>query len=402
MSLGKGKGLPELVRALSGRRLLLVLDNCEHLVAPLAEAVRAVLAGTEHVSILATSQQPLRLKGEHVYKLMPLEVPPAGVGLEQARRFGALALLESRVAAADGRFVLKAADLDRAVELCRQLDGVPLAIEMASARLPMLGFEELQRQLGSRLDLLRAAVRDVPPRQQSLRLTLDWSHSLLSRAEQALLRRLSVFAGNIRLDVAQAAAAGDDMDALTFLEAMGGLVDWSLVKLADHETPRYRLLETTKIFALEKLDAAGETETMYARHGRAMAVLAEQAADDPRSDRVSSWLERFLPDYEDLQLAFDRSCQRHDGDVGAAVLAVLRQMDALRGLFASSGHRVEQAYALLAHASPLGQARLHSFIASVGWVTVSQGTRGQNPVFGKRIFPKRELRLYNNSRSFAR
>ena len=374
VSLGKGKGLPELVGALSRRRLLLVLDNCEHLVAPLAMVVEAILAGAEQMRILATSQQPLKIKGEHIYRLMPLEVPPPGVGLEQARRFGALALLESRTAAADGRFVLMAANLDRAIELCRQLDGVPLAIEMASARLPMLGFEELQRQLGGRLDLLRAATRDAAPRQQSLRLTLDWSHSLLSSSEQAVLRRLSVFAGSIRLDVAQA-SADIDMDALAVLEALGGLVDWSLVKLVDHEPPRYRLLETTRIFALEKLDAAGETETMHVRHGRAMATLAEQSLDDPRSAHAPSWLGRFLPDYEDLQVAFERACERHDGDAAAAVLTALRQMDALRGLFSSSGRRVEQAYDLLAHASPLGRARLHSFIASVGWVTVSRGTR---------------------------
>ncbi|MCW7541361.1 helix-turn-helix transcriptional regulator [Aquabacterium sp. A7-Y] len=367
--LGKADALAHLVRSLMRHSLLLVFDNCEHLAADVAAIVRTLLEGTEGIRVLATSREALKVPGEQLYPLMPLELPPPGTPLARARRYGALHLLERRATAADRRFQLTNANLADATELCRQLDGVPLAIEMAAARIPLFGVRGLRQELGNRLDLLQAPSRDAPSRQKNLRFTLEWSHSLLDGDEQTLLRRLSVFAGSFRLQAVQAAAT-QPLNEWTAVDALSGLVDKSLVKLTQLEPPRYRLLETTRLFAGEKLAAAGEVDHMHRRHGLAMAALAHDAQRTRRSNRAIRILAVYLPDYDDLQVAFDRACRRDDAEVAAVVLSLLRLIDFLRGLYSSSSHRVEEAARLLTHASRSGQARLHWFIATCSWVTL--------------------------------
>lgn len=375
ISLGSGDALAPLLRGLAPRRLLLVLDNCEHLAGALAVVVRNVLQVAAEVQVMATSQEPLRLPGEQLHGLEPLELPPRGSGLAQARSCGATLLLERRAAAVDRRFALSASNVAQAIELCRQLDGLPLAIEMAASRLPLLGFRGLQQQLADRLDRLHAAGRETPPRQQSLRMTMDWSHAMLDAQEQATLRRLAVFTGDFRLEGAQCTASGPDLSQSQVLDVLAGLVERSLVKLVALEPPRYRLLETTRVYAAQRLDHAGETAEVLRRHGAAMAALAEVALDERLDGDASPWLARYLPDYDDLQLAFERACRRDDADVAAVLVAALRLIDQLCGLRPNSGRRVEPARALLAHAGPLARARLHSFIASCGWVAMAPGVR---------------------------
>ena len=377
LSLGTGDTLAALVRALRAetQRRLFVLDNCEHLVEPVARLVRELLDGTTSVDLLATSREPLKLRAEHVHALAPLDLPAPGATAAQARQHGAPQLFEARAAAVDRRFVLDAGNVAAVVELCRRLDGLPLAIEMAAARAPLLGISALHQQLGERLDVLQTARRDAPTRHRSLRLTLDWSQALLGRDEAMVLRRLSVFAAGFGLPAAQDTAAGDDLDRWAVVDALAGLVDKSLVKLERIDPPRYRLPEMTRVHAREQLARAGEAAATWRRHLEAMARIAEvfegptgdQRIDDPR---VSHRL-----DYEDMVQAFEHACEWREADLAAVLVSALRRLDQSQGLYANSGRRVARAHALMASAGPRGRARIATFIASCGWVDPPGGTR---------------------------
>jgi predicted ATPase/DNA-binding winged helix-turn-helix (wHTH) protein len=375
LSLGVGDTLARLVRALSPHNMLLVLDNCEHLAQAVGGVVQAILEGAPGVHILATSQQALKTKGEVAYRLTPLSVPKEGATLAQARECGSLQLLERRASAVDRRFAVTEEHLSEAVALCRYLEGVPLAIEMAAARLPVLGFAGIQPLLAAPLDRLRAELIATPERQRSLRRTLDWSHSLLSRDEQVLLRRLSTFTGSFRLEVAQAATAFADLDDARVVDALVGLVEKSLVKLVEIDPPRYRLLQTTRSYAAEKLVVAREVEEMRSRHGKALASLAEVAQRPDRDLTSTSWLATYLPDYDDLDAAYWNACSQGEADVAAAVVVPLRLMDQFRGLFSNSSRRLRPVQDLLQRADPLSQARLHGFVASCGWIDSPPGSR---------------------------
>lgn len=375
LPIGSGDPVAGLRHALGARRVMLVLDNGEHLAAPLAGLLRTLLEGAPGLRVLVTSQQALGLAGEQPYRLAPLALPHQDDSLAAARASPAVQLLERRAQAVDRRFRIGDTNLAATIGLCRQLDGLPLAIEMAAARLPILGFQGLQPLLAAPLDRLRSPRHDLPERQRSLRRTLEWSHSLLGVAEQALLRRLSVFAGSFGLEVVQHAAGFDPLDDWTVLDALAGLVDKSLVKLVELEPPRYRLLETTRLYAGEQLEAHGEGAVMQLRHGQAMAAFVEAALPRVRHQAAVRWPAAFLSDYDDLARAFDRAVLRGDAEVAATVLLPLRQIDQLHGLFSSSGRRLAGAQALLARAGPLSQARLHTFIATCGWADPPEGSR---------------------------
>ncbi len=221
LQLGDGDAHAMLARALAQHDVLLVLDNCEHLAAEVARIVQTALQAAPRLRVLATSQEPLRVGDEHVFRLDPLAVPDPGASLESARRFGAVELLEARAQAIDRSFSLRVDTVAAAIAICRHLDGIALAIEMAAARLPVIGMDALLMRLESRLQLLKANNRSAPSRQQTLRATLDWSHALLSAEERAVLRRLAVFAGSFRLEMAQQVAAGTDIDEWVCLDVLG-------------------------------------------------------------------------------------------------------------------------------------------------------------------------------------
>ena len=246
-----------------------MLDNCEHLVGAAAVLVAALRRIAPRVAMLATSQEPLRIEGEQLYRLSPLAVP-AEAQRAHAGEFGAVALFVARVQALAPRFALATDTVDDVVEVCRRLDGIPLALELAAARVPLLGVTGVRARLDDSLRLLSSGARDAPPRQQTLRAALAWSHQLLTPEEQCVFRRLGVFAGSFALEFAQQALADDSLDAWTVLDHLGSLVDKSLVIAEGAAVPRYRLLETARAFALEQLDAAGEAEALRARHAAAL------------------------------------------------------------------------------------------------------------------------------------
>jgi predicted ATPase/DNA-binding winged helix-turn-helix (wHTH) protein len=300
---GQGAVLDDLLAALQQRTLLLVLDNCEHLLEPAAALAHAILQGAPGVNLLVTSQEPLHLHAEQQYRLMPLTLPSAP-GAGNAREFGAIALFEARARAVDPRFAVDGESLALVIEICGQLDGLPLAIELAAARVASLGLGPVRDKLDARFRLLTGGSRTSLRRHQTLRAALEWSHSLLNEAERAVFRRLGVFAGGFTMQLAQAVASDEQLDEWAVLDHLGALVDKSLVVAEAGIAPRYHLLESARAFALEQL-AADETEAVLRRHALAMRDFIEQADDanldgELRSDQFAALV---LPELDNLRAA---------------------------------------------------------------------------------------------------
>ena len=261
--------IPSLITFLRDKRMLLVLDSCEHVIQTAAALTESIMYEAPEIRILATSREPLRAEGEYVHRLLPLESPPDSESLKaaDALTFSAVQLFVERITASGSRFELTDADAPIAADICRKLDGMALAIELAAGRVSAYGVRGTAELLDNRFKLLWQGRRAAPPRHQTLSATLDWSHNLLSELERVVLRRLAVFVGVFTLEAARAVVAGEDVTGLEAVEAMGGLVSKSLIA-ADTSTgnTRYRLLDTTRAYLLEKLVESGETDTIARRH----------------------------------------------------------------------------------------------------------------------------------------
>lgn len=270
-----------LVAFLRSKRMLIVLDCCERVVESAALMVEDLLRGAVGVAILATSREPLRAEGEIVYRLPPLEVPPASIGLSahDALTYPAVQLFVERVTSHVGRFELSDSEAPVVAEICRSLDGVALAIELAAGRVEVFGLLGVAARLEDRVRLLTHGRRTALPRHQTLTATLDWSYDALSEPEQTVLRRLSVFAGSFTLDGAQALATDDEVDSSDIVEVVTSLVSKSLLN-ADVATAvgKYHLLDTTKAYALEKLMESGELRQTARRHAAYIQGLLERAS----------------------------------------------------------------------------------------------------------------------------
>ena len=300
---GHGDPLRALIEALRPLSLLVAIDNAEHLIDEVARVMHALHVAAPNLQVLVTSQAPLKLPGEWVYRLDGLALPDGDVAPQQAMAFGAVALFAQRAQAADRRFALTESNLPAVIDICRQLDGLALAIELAAARVPLLGLAQLGASLNTRLRLLSGGSRGAPARQKTLRAALEWSYGLLEEAEQKVFRMLGVFVGGFSLKLAQQVVVDDTLDAWTVIDVLGSLVDRSLV-IADggsdetDELPRYRLLETPRSYALELLQAAGEEAAVRRRHALAMRRLLEQADVDFFSgrQRIDDWYAALAPD----------------------------------------------------------------------------------------------------------
>jgi predicted ATPase/transcriptional regulator with XRE-family HTH domain len=289
--------LETLISYLKNKSLLLILDNCEHVIVEAATVAGALLAGCPNIRILATSREPLRAAGEYAYRLPSLRVPLPEVthrlGALDAVEYGAIILFTERARAVDHRFTLTDENAQTVAELCRRLDGIPLAIELAAARVNLLSLESLAEKLVDRLQILVGGERTALPRQQTMRGTIDWSYNLLSSPEQRVFERLSVFANGCTLATAAPVCASEEPAECNVLYMLSSLVDKSLVA-ADLEArePRYRLLESSREYAREKLAERGEQEMVAQRHARIYLDLANRvgAAWDTEPDGV--WHER--------------------------------------------------------------------------------------------------------------
>ncbi|REE95844.1 BTAD domain-containing putative transcriptional regulator [Thermomonospora umbrina] len=270
-----------LTAALRDRRLLLVLDNCEHVVEQAAELAEELLRDVPGMRVLATSREPLGVPGEVVWTVPPLEVPesPDTLDPELIARAGAVRLFVDRASAASRGFRLDAESAAAVAVLCRRLDGIPLALELAATRVRALGVHGLLARLDDRFRLPAAGRRGVPERQRTLTAVIDWSWELLSEPERTVLRRLAVHADGCSLEAAEAVCSGDGMPADMVLDQLVRLVDRSLVVMTERgdEGPRYRLLESVAAYCLDRLDDKGEQQRVRERHHRHYTELAERA-----------------------------------------------------------------------------------------------------------------------------
>jgi predicted ATPase/DNA-binding winged helix-turn-helix (wHTH) protein len=308
--LGAEAPAESLARYLSGSRMLIVLDNCEHLVDGVAELAAAIHRSAPGVRLVATSQEPLRVPDEHLYRLGVLALPDQH-GLAQARQAGAVALFEARAGAAQPGFALGEHNVAAVVEICRRLDGIALAIELAAARVPLLGVEGLRAKLDERFRVLTGGSRLALRRHQTMRAAIEWSHGLLTADEQTVFRRLGAFVGSFDLASAQHVAADERIDEWAVLERLGGLVDKSLVVTEVGPEPRYRLLETNRAYALEQLQQNDETEPTMRRHAEAALAVYETSRREEYTLPLRERLEKYLPDLDNARAALDWSAGPH-------------------------------------------------------------------------------------------
>ncbi|MBV8148110.1 MAG: hypothetical protein JO092_03365, partial [Candidatus Eremiobacteraeota bacterium] len=278
---------------LERKKLLLIFDNCEHVVGTVVPIAAAILHTAPDVRILATSRQALAIGGEKISRLASLDVPHTIADLTPAAviGFGAVALFVDRASLVDKSFVLTDDTAPIVADICRRLDGIPLAIELAAARVKVLPVPRLAKRLNERFKLLTGGTSDALPRQKTLHALLDWSYDLLTEQEQRLFGRLGIFAGGFDLDAATGVCGGEGLDELDILDLVGSLTDKSLV-VADTsgEHERYRLLESTAAYALEKLSASGEREALARRHAEYFRDQAEAADERYGTGSVFAWL----------------------------------------------------------------------------------------------------------------
>ena len=295
--------LPELIAHLRGKKILLVLDNCEHVIGKTAEVAERLFLGLEHLSILATSREALQVEGEHVFRLPSLASPPEGEPVSAARAlaYPAAQLFANRMASAGASAALSNEEAAIVGSMCRRLSGLPLAIELTAGRAAMLGARDTAALLDSLFALHWPGLRTAPPRQQTLSATLDWSYNLLSGPEQAVLRRLSVFSSSFKLDAAQNVALADDITEGVLFEAIGSLFAKSLLSNDRSEpTTRYRLLDTCRTYARQKLEEAGEREQTRRRHALYYReLLRSTSADEIAPDKPTA----STVDLEDIRSA---------------------------------------------------------------------------------------------------
>ncbi len=342
-----GRPTPEtLLDALSPQDVLIVLDNCEHLISACAKTADAIMRHCPRVHLVATSREPLGISGETIYRVPPLSLPPpGGAGTLPPGSSDAVALFVERAREQGAGLPVDEETGPLVVSICARLDGMPLAIELAAARLRSLSLGALHDRLDQRFRLLTGGSRSALERQQTLEATVDWSYSLLNVAEQALLRRLSVFADGFDLDAAEAVCGFGDIDAFDVTGLLGSLVDKSLVVAESTAAPfRYRLLETIRQFAAERLadGVADEGAAVAAAHSEHFLAVAEAAAPHLAGPDQGRWLAGLDTEQANLRRAADYLAGRSDG-----ITRVLRFGAALR-LYWMTRSRHEEALSLLA------------------------------------------------------
>ncbi|MDO8474641.1 MAG: tetratricopeptide repeat protein [Candidatus Rokubacteria bacterium] len=304
-----------LVDHLRPKRVLLLFDNCEHLIDACARLSDALLRGCPEVKILSTSREALGLTGEVTFRVPPLSLPDSGhlPPLERLTEYEAIRLFVDRAAAVKLDFTLTDGTAPAVVQICQRLDGIPLALELAAARVRTLSVQQITAHLDERFRLLTGGSRTALPRHQTLRGLIDWSYGLLSEAERGLFRRVSVFVGGWTLEAAAAVCVGDGVDRYDIVDLLGRLVDKSLC-LTDGQgsDPRYRLLETIRQYGLEKLMETAEGQVVRDHHRDFYLGFAEDAEPRLRGSEQVSWLKRLEADHDNLRAALRWSLDREE------------------------------------------------------------------------------------------
>ena len=331
---------------LGSKKVLLVLDNCEHLVEACAELAQALLQSCPELHVLATSREALGITGEVAWPVPSLSLPDLRLlpDVESLPRYESARLFVERVVAVKPTFTLTEQNAPSVAHICYRLDGIPLAIELAAARAKMLSVEDISKRLDDCFRLLSAGSRMAMPRHKTLHATMDWSYELLSLEERALLRRLSVFAGGFTLEAAESVCAGQDLERDAVLESLSYLMDKSLVVVAEQDgEAHYRLLETVRQYGREKLSESGETEKFRERHAGYYLVLAEEAEPELKAEGQVAWLERLEREHDNLRAAMRWLLERGELEEAARLGWALWLFWGIRGHFAEGRQSMEQA-----------------------------------------------------------
>jgi predicted ATPase/class 3 adenylate cyclase len=316
------------------RTLLLVLDNCEHLVAACAELAQRLLQAGRQMRLLASSREPLHIAGEVTYQVPPLPTPDASadLALERLSQFASVRLFLDRAVAARPAFAITEDAAPAVADICRRLDGIPLAIELAAARVRSMSADQIATRLSDRFQLLVHGTRSALPRQQTLRALIDWSHDLLDERERALLRRLSVCAGGFTVQAAEAVGCEGIVAERDLLDLLSRLVEKSLVAL-DAEGERYRLLDTIREYAAQRLEEAGENAATRARHRAYFLGFVERAFPELFGADQAAWLARLDRELDNI-LAVHASCgnQADGGEIDLRLVHAIKPYYYNRGL----------------------------------------------------------------------
>ncbi|WP_433240758.1 AfsR/SARP family transcriptional regulator [Streptosporangium sp. CA-135522] len=338
--------LDRLVSSLAGKRLLIILDNCEHVVEAAAALADRVLAGCPGVRILATSREPLGITGEMTWPVPPLDLPPRGEDPDEALGYPAVRLFAERAAAVRPGY-RPGGEAAAVVRICRELDGMPLAIELAAARLRSLSAEQIAHRLDDRFRLLTGGSRTALPRHQTLRAVVEWSWELLDEQERLLARRLSVFAGGAALDCAEVVCSGHGLERADVLDVLARLVDKSLVEAHTHDTAvRYRMLETIRAYAAERLAESGEQGRVRLAHAVFFTELAERSDPGLRGAGQLTVVAEMAAEHDNLSAALRWSAETARSDLALRLAGALGWYWWLRGYRAEGAHRAREALRL--------------------------------------------------------
>jgi predicted ATPase/DNA-binding CsgD family transcriptional regulator len=366
--------LESLQEYLADRQLLLVLDNCEHLLDACAVLADKLLSTAAGLRILTTSRHALRVGGERVLPVPPLSVPDEGdLTAGTAMRFEATTLFADRAAEVEPDFAITADNTGTVARLCQCLDGIPLAIELAAVRLRALSVQDVLDRLGDRFRLLTGGSRAALPRQQTLRATIDWSYQLCSEQEKTLWARLSVFAGSCDLEAVEAVCADDELAVTDVVDLLAGLVDKSILVSEQLSTPpRYRMLETVRQYGAERLVAAGAQATLRRRHRDYFRTLTERADAEWFSPKQVGWYARLQAERSNVHAALE-FCLADPAEAPAAAEMLIRPWTywLQSGSLSEARHWLDRAIALMREPT----AAMAVALAWNAWWALLQGDR---------------------------
>jgi len=374
MKIPEQQGRPTLTALseyLHPRQLLLILDNCEHLLVACAGLADALLRACPHLKILTTSRQPLEVEGETTWRVPSLPLPDVQQRMlspEGLRANDAVRLFVERASAASPEFGLTDRNAMVVAKVCNRLDGIPLAIELAAARVRTMSVERIVERLDDRFRLLATGGSTALPRHRTLRGAMDWSYDLLSEAERAMLRRLSVFAGGFTLDAAEGVCAGDSVQRDDVLPLLTQLVDKSLVVLYEHDgTERYRLLETVRQYTADKLAESGESADTRRRHRDWYLALALQADAELRGPTQRVWIARLEAERDNVRAALAWSLSEDGGEAGLRLAGAMAWFWVMQANVNEGREWLEKALSSVREPSPAARAKALNGAGIMAW-----------------------------------
>jgi len=387
-----GRSIEEaLVEDLSSKRVLLLLDNCEHLLDACARLVDLLLGSCPRIRVIATSRERLGVAGEVVWRVPPLAVPEDAPATEELPEYGAVRLFLERARLRLPAFRLTPQNARAVAQTCLRLEGIPLAIELAAARMGTLATEQLAERLRDSLGLLSAGPRTAPPRQRTMRAAIGWSYGLLSEEEKEMFGRLSVFAGGFTLEAAEAVCPGGFIEVGEVLDLLSDLVDKSLVaaETSRDGQVRYRMLEPIRQYAQEKLQESGEVSEVQGRHVAFFFAVAEEGEPELAGPEQRLWVERLEGEHDNLREAFSWVLERGEAELGLRFGAALWRFWYNRGSLSEGIRWMER---VLAGSDPAPAPARVKALEGLGWLAQLQGDAERaQAAYGEMLRLSREL-----------